>query len=69
MLLLTLYYYSKRCAMMSHLSNHCVREFMILARTWFAFGLPSKTEFDTNTIQSYQSIFIICLHALVLDVA
>jgi hypothetical protein len=23
--------------------NHCVREFLILARTWFAFGLPSKT--------------------------
>jgi hypothetical protein len=28
--------------MMSHLCNHCVREFLILARTWFAFGLPSK---------------------------
>jgi hypothetical protein len=27
---------------MSHLCNHCVREFLILARTWFAFGLPSK---------------------------
>jgi hypothetical protein len=25
------------------LCNHCVREFLILARTWFAFGLPSKT--------------------------
>jgi hypothetical protein len=23
--------------------NRCVREFLILARTWFAFGLPSKT--------------------------
>jgi hypothetical protein len=28
--------------MMSHLCNRCVREFLILARTWFAFGLPSK---------------------------
>jgi hypothetical protein len=29
------------------LCNHCVREFLILARTWFAFGLPSKTGCDT----------------------
>jgi hypothetical protein len=28
--------------MMSHLCNRCVREFLILARTWFAFDLPSK---------------------------
>jgi hypothetical protein len=28
------------------LCNHCVREFLILARTWFAFGLPSKTGCD-----------------------
>jgi hypothetical protein len=28
--------------MMIHLCNRCVREFLILARTWFAFGLPSK---------------------------
>jgi hypothetical protein len=28
--------------MMSHLCNHCVRELLILAGTWFAFGLPSK---------------------------
>jgi hypothetical protein len=27
---------------MSHLCNRCVREFLILARTWFTFGLPSK---------------------------
>jgi hypothetical protein len=33
--------------MMSHLCNRRVREFLILARTWFAFGLPSKTERDT----------------------
>jgi hypothetical protein len=28
------------------LCNHCVREFLILARTWFTFGLPSKTGCD-----------------------
>jgi hypothetical protein len=28
------------------LCNHCVRELLILARTWFAFSLPSKTECD-----------------------
>jgi hypothetical protein len=28
------------------LYNRCVREFLILARTWFAFGLPSKTGCD-----------------------
>jgi hypothetical protein len=28
--------------MMSHLCNRHVREFLILARTWFTFGLPSK---------------------------
>src|SRR5687767_14289832 len=33
--------------MMSHLCNRCVREFLILARTWFAFGLPSKTGCDS----------------------
>jgi hypothetical protein len=32
--------------MMSHLCNRCVREFLILARTWFAFDLPSKTGCD-----------------------
>jgi hypothetical protein len=32
---------------MSHLCNRRVREFLILARTWFAFGLPSKTGCDT----------------------
>jgi hypothetical protein len=38
--------YSKHCAMMSHLCNCCVCEFLIVARTWFAFGLPSKTGCD-----------------------
>jgi hypothetical protein len=37
--------------MMSHLCNRCVREFLILARTWFAFGLPSKTGCDINGIE------------------
>jgi hypothetical protein len=45
-LLLTLYCNLKHCAMMSHLCNRCVREFLILARTWFAFSLPSKTGCD-----------------------
>jgi hypothetical protein len=29
------------------LCNCCVRELLILARTWFTFGLPSKTGCDT----------------------
>jgi hypothetical protein len=33
--------------MMSHLCNRGVRELLILTRTWFAFGLPSKTGCDT----------------------
>jgi hypothetical protein len=28
------------------LCNRCVREFLILAHTWFAFGLPSKIGCD-----------------------
>jgi hypothetical protein len=28
------------------LCNRCVCEFLILACTWFTFGLPSKTECD-----------------------
>jgi hypothetical protein len=28
------------------LCNRCVCEFLILARTWFAFSLPYKTECD-----------------------
>jgi hypothetical protein len=35
-----------------HLCNRCVREFLILARTWFAFGLPSKSGVTgTNPLQ------------------
>jgi hypothetical protein len=33
--------------MMSMLCNCCVRKLLILARTWFAFGLPSKTGCDS----------------------
>jgi hypothetical protein len=38
--------------MMSHLCNRYVREFIILARTWFAFGLPSKTGCDISDIKA-----------------
>jgi hypothetical protein len=37
--------------MMSHLCNRCVHEFLILARTWFAFGLPSKTGCDSPGVE------------------
>jgi hypothetical protein len=36
--------------MMSMLCNCCVRELLILARTWFAFGLPSKTGCDKQLV-------------------
>jgi hypothetical protein len=42
--------------MMSHLCNRRVREFLILARTWFAFGLPSKTGCD----KSKAEVTVIC---------
>jgi hypothetical protein len=35
---------------MSMLCNCCVRELLILARTWFAFGLPSKTGCDNKRL-------------------
>jgi hypothetical protein len=34
------------------LCNRCVREFLILAHTWFAFGLPSKTGCDISGIRA-----------------
>jgi hypothetical protein len=37
--------------MLSMLCNCCVRELLILARTWFAFGLPSKTGCDTSLVE------------------
>ena len=38
--------------MMSHLCNRRVREFLILAHTWFTFGLPSKTGCDISGIKA-----------------
>jgi hypothetical protein len=38
------------------LFNRCVREFMILACTWFAFGLPSKTGCDISGIKSLLTV-------------
>jgi hypothetical protein len=39
--------------MMSDLCNRRVREFLILARTWFAFGFPSKTGCDIYTAYAF----------------
>jgi hypothetical protein len=36
---------------MSNLCNRCVHEFLILTRTWFTFGLPSKTWCDISGIK------------------
>jgi hypothetical protein len=47
--------------MMSHLCNRCVRELLILTRTWFAFGLPSKpgvTVFAPNKLGNYLAGFV-----------
>jgi hypothetical protein len=41
----------EHCVMMSMLCNCCVRELLILACTWFAFGLPSKTGCDISGIR------------------
>jgi hypothetical protein len=38
------------------LCNCCVRELLILARTWFAFGLPSKTGCDIGGIKAVLTI-------------
>jgi hypothetical protein len=38
------------------LCNRCVREFMIMARTWFAFGWPSKTGCDISGINALLTI-------------
>jgi hypothetical protein len=42
--------------MMSMLCNCCVRELLILARTWFAFGLPSKTGCDIGGIKAVLTV-------------
>jgi hypothetical protein len=38
------------------LFNRCVREFLILTRTWFTFGLPSKTGYDISGIKAVLTI-------------
>jgi hypothetical protein len=49
--------------MMSILCNCCVRELLILARTWFAFGLPSKTVKGKCALGPFLSILVIeCQH-------
>jgi hypothetical protein len=35
--------------------NYCVRELLILAHTWFAFGLPSKTGCDTCSLLALET--------------
>jgi hypothetical protein len=42
--------------MMSHLCNRRVREFLILAHTWFAFGLPSKTMCNISGIKALLTV-------------
>jgi hypothetical protein len=42
--------------MMSMLCNCCVRELLILARTWFAFSLPSKTGCDIGGIKAVLTV-------------
>jgi hypothetical protein len=38
------------------LCNRCVREFLILARTWFTFGLPSKIGSDISGIKALLTV-------------
>jgi hypothetical protein len=38
------------------LCNLYVREFLILTRTWFAFGLPSKTRRDISGIKALLTV-------------
>jgi hypothetical protein len=38
------------------LCNRCVREFLILTSTWFAFGLPSKTGCDISSIKALLTV-------------
>jgi hypothetical protein len=42
--------------MMSMLCNCCVCELLILARTWFAFGLLSKTGCDIGGIKAVLTV-------------
>jgi hypothetical protein len=38
------------------LFNRCVRVFLILEHTWFAFGLPSKTGCDISGIKALLTV-------------
>jgi hypothetical protein len=40
----------------AQLCNHCVREFLILTRTWFAFDLPSKIGCDISGIKALLNV-------------
>jgi hypothetical protein len=53
--------------MMSMLCNCCVRELLILARTWFAFGLPSKTGCDIYAFNCHMDplVGLICFYVVV----
>jgi hypothetical protein len=51
------------------LCNRCVRELLILACTWFAFGLPSKTGCDIiadchleleEDVKNVQAPYLVC---------
>jgi hypothetical protein len=44
--------------MMSHLCNRRVRELLILARTWFAFGLPSETGCDRRGAPTWRGCML-----------
>jgi hypothetical protein len=50
--------------MMSHLCNRCVRELLILARTWFAFGLPSKIGCDISRIKAVLTVGSLTLSSI-----
>jgi hypothetical protein len=52
--------------MMSMLCNCCVRELLILARTWFAFGLPSKTRCDIGGIKAVLTVGPLTLSRMVI---
>jgi hypothetical protein len=40
------------------LCNRRVREFLILARTWFAFGLPTKTGCDNALVKTVDTLLL-----------
>jgi hypothetical protein len=44
------------------LCNRCVREFLILAHTWFTFGLPSKTGCDIRILNYWRLLSLRPLH-------